>query len=469
VSDPERRFPTPEELAFSRLTRATLLKRGGGGLLGLSALGVLASACGGSSSSSSSSSSAAASTAAGSSSSSSAAAGGGGHGTVTFGSNASDPQPKNAYAATFKAFESGSDGTSVKVNTVDHNTFQDQISTYLQGNPDDVFTWFAGYRMRFFAAKGLTGDISDVWGDIGSHFSDATKAQATGDDGKQYLVPIYVYPWGVFYKKSFWAEKGYTAPTTWDDFITLVKKMKTDGNPMGMADKDGWPAMGTFDYINMRTNGYQFHVDLMAHKEPWDSPKVKATFTNWAQLAENYNPGGLGKTWQQGATEVHQGKAGALVQGMSQIATIFPGKDLDDLDFFLFPEIDAANGQDAIEAPMDGLMMAKKPKNEDGAKQLLRYLGTPQAEATYLAIDPSNIAVAKDADTSKYAALQQKAATEIGKAKQISQFLDRDSRPDFASTVAIPSFQSFLKDTSSGSIASIMSSMEKQAKTIFAS
>ena len=56
--------------------------------------------------------------------------------------------------------------STVKVNTVDHNTFQENINTYLQGTPDDVFTWFAGYRMRYFAEKGLVADISDVWANV---------------------------------------------------------------------------------------------------------------------------------------------------------------------------------------------------------------------------------------------------------------------------------------------------------------
>src|SRR6476620_1133132 len=82
-------------------------------------------------------------------------------GTVSFGSNGSDPVPKKAYANVFNAFTKKT-GISVKVNTVDHNTFQEQINSYLQGKPDNVFTWFAGYRMQFFAQKGLTGDVSDV-------------------------------------------------------------------------------------------------------------------------------------------------------------------------------------------------------------------------------------------------------------------------------------------------------------------
>ena len=74
---------------------------------------------------------------------------------------------------------------TVSINTVDHNTFQENINNYLQGNPDDVFTWFAGYRMQFFAAQGLAGDVSDVWGGM-SGMSEALKKASTGEDGKDF-------------------------------------------------------------------------------------------------------------------------------------------------------------------------------------------------------------------------------------------------------------------------------------------
>ena len=131
---------------------------------------------------------------------------------ATFGSNQSDAAPKKAYADMLAA-----SGLTVKVNTVDHNTFQENINNYLQGNPDDVFTWFAGYRMRFFAAQGLAGDISDAYGAF-SGFSEAFKQASTGDDGKQYFVPLTTYPWAFFYRKSVWEEKGYESPrpsTSW--------------------------------------------------------------------------------------------------------------------------------------------------------------------------------------------------------------------------------------------------------------
>ncbi|MGW2525198.1 carbohydrate ABC transporter substrate-binding protein, partial [Streptomyces sp. NPDC001617] len=89
--------------------------------------------------------------------------------TVSVGSNDSDAVPKKAYAAVYADFKKQS-GITAKVNTKDHNTFQEQINSYLQGTPDDVFKWFAGYRMQFFAAKNLASPIDDVWEKIGGNF-----------------------------------------------------------------------------------------------------------------------------------------------------------------------------------------------------------------------------------------------------------------------------------------------------------
>ena len=115
----------------------------------------------------------------------------------------------------------------MKVNVNDHNTFQNQISSYLQSTPDDVVKWFAGNRLQFFI-PGLLSPIDDVWADIEQHMTPGLKAASTGSDGKLYFVPVYNYPWVVLYRESLFEEKGYT-PTTIDEFKTLGDKMKADG------------------------------------------------------------------------------------------------------------------------------------------------------------------------------------------------------------------------------------------------
>jgi multiple sugar transport system substrate-binding protein len=384
---------------------------------------------------------------------------------VSFGSNYSDPVPKAAIESVLKGYESKS-GRTVNINTVDHNSFQENINRYLQGSPDDVFCWFAGYRMQFFAKQNLATDITDVWKEIGGGFSDALKAASTGEDGKQYFVPFYYYPWAFFYRKSVWQEKGYTAPKTLDELKALGDRMKKDGyTPIAFADKDGWPAMGTFDYLNMRINGYDFHVNLMAGKESWTDAKLKQVFDTWRGLLPYHQEGANGRTWQEAAQSLQQKKSGMYLLGMF-VGEQFKGADNDDLDFFPFPEINSQWGQDSVEAPIDGFMVSKKAKNVPGAVALMKHLGTPEAELTYLGNNPNNIACHKDADTSKYTALQKKAIELIGSAKHISQFLDRDTRPDFASTVMIPSLQKFINNPND--IDGLLKEIEAQKKTIFA-
>jgi len=389
--------------------------------------------------------------------------------TITFGSNYSDPTPKKALQAMVDAYKTKS-GNTVNVNTVAHNDYQTNITRYLQANPDDVAAWFAGYRMQFFAQKGFLEDISDVWSGL-SGFNDALKAASTGADSKQYFVPIYNYTWALFYRKSTFQAKGYEPPKKWDDYIALAKKMKADGmTPIGFSDQDGWPAMGTFDYINMRKNGYQFHVDLMAGKEEWTNQKVKDVFGLWASLFDQglYQPGANGRTWEQAGTSFAKKEVGMVVFGTPHVALQTPQADHADIGITPFPIIDEANGTDSVEAPIDGFMLPKKAKNKEGGKDLLKYIGTPDAENAYLKVDNSNIAVNSNADTSGYEQLQKDSAALAASAKHISQYLDRDTRPDFAQTVVIKAFQSFIDKHSKSDIDALCSSMQDQAKSIFA-
>ena len=178
--------------------------------------------------------------------------------------------------------------------------------------------------------------------------------------------------------------------------------MKKDGlTPIAFADKDGWPAMGTFDILNLRVNGYDFHMQLMKGEASWQDPKVATVFETWKELLPLHQSGSLGRTWQEAAQIVANKKSGMYLLGMF-VGQQFEGEAHDDLDFFNFPEIDSNIGADTLDAPIDGFMLSKKPENEDGAKALLKYLASAEAQNTYLQSDPNNIATAKDADTSGY-------------------------------------------------------------------
>ena len=432
------RFPSAPVSGFSR---RTLL----GGALALGALGLSACASGGTSTT----------------------PGAAASGEVTFGNNQADPVPKAAIEAVAKAFQDANAGLTVKMNTVAHTTFQENINNYLQGSPDDAFGWFAGYRARFFASKNLVGDLSDVYQGI-QGIPEGLKKACSTEDGKQIVIPATYYPWVVLYRKSVWQKNGYTVPKTIDEFKALGDKMKGKGiAPLAFADKDGWEAMGTFDILNLRVNGYDYHINLMAGKEDWTSDKVAKVFDLWKGLLPYHQTDALGRSWQEAAQALQKGQAGMYYLGTFAAQQFAKGAEQDDLDFFVFPEVDSTIGTGAIEAPTDGYMMSRRPRNEAGAKKWLGYLGTADAQNILVQADPSVIATSQGADVTKYTDLQKKMLAVLKDAKEVALFLDRDSRPDFASTVMGPAIQSFIKNPDD--ITSILKNVEAQKKSIFAS
>jgi multiple sugar transport system substrate-binding protein len=385
-------------------------------------------------------------------------------GEVTFGSNYSDEVPRTAIAAAIDALPN--ENLAVAINTTSHNEYQENITTYLQ-NPDDVISWFAGYRMQFFAAQGLVGQINEVWdAGITDVQSEGFKLASTGEDGNQYLVPLNYYSWGIYYRPSLFEENGWVPPTTLDELQSLATTMQDAGIiPFAFGNGGRWPAMGTFDQLNFRLNGYQFHVDLMAGKESWTDERVKNVFTMFESLLPFHQENPNGREWQEAATALVDKTAGMMTLG-TFVGEQFPEDQRSDLDFFVWPELNPEFGTGTVEAPIDGFMLAADPDNPEGAKELLYHFGTALAQEAYLAVNPTSIGAANDVDQSIYSPLQLKVFEAVSNAPEVTQFLDRDANPEFAANVAGPGLADFLADPSS--IDSILGDMQAQAEVIYA-
>jgi multiple sugar transport system substrate-binding protein len=371
-------------------------------------------------------------------------------GTLSIGSNQSDPGPRKGFDQVVAAFKAANGGTDVKLNVVDHGTFQDQVNSYLQGTPEDVFTWFSGHRMRFFADKGLATSVNDTWDKVKGNFTGAFAESVKGNDGNIYGVPVDYYPWALFYRKSVFAAHGYNIPTNWDSFKALCAQMQKDGLiPIAMGDKDGWPAQGTLDIINLRLNGYTFHVELCTGKQKWTDPRVANVFSKWGEITQYYSPGLAGQTWQQAADQVVNKKAGMYMLGLfvsQQFAATGNAADLADLDFFAWPNMGAQyDSEKALDAPIDIVMLSKKSptlsKDLGQAKAFLEFFSKGAQQVTmFQATGGGNLPTANDADKSTYTPQQQKAVQLVSGAQRITQFFDRDSRPDFAGPNGMQSF-----------------------------
>ena len=206
--------------------------------------------------------------------------------------------------------------------------------------------------------------------------------------------------------------------------------------------------MGTFDILNLRLNGYDFHVDLMAGKQKWTDPKITAVFQKWAEILPFHAKDYAGLKWVDAANTLVQKKSGMYLLGLfvsGAFAATKKPEDLADLDFFAFPTLGTAyDGEAALDAPIDTWQLAAKAPNLqkelDAAKQYLEFWAKGSTQAIFFKYQPGVIPTAKDADTSTYTDLQKKAVELVSASKRITQFLDRDTRADFAGAQGMQNF-----------------------------
>jgi len=158
-----------------------------------------------------------------------------------------------------------------------------------------------------------------------------------------------------------------------------------------------------------------------------------------------------------------EGRAGMYLLG-TFAASADPRLETE-MDFFNFPALDDDIGASALDAPIDGYQMVADPSNPDAAKELLLWMSTPASQDAYLAEDPSVVASNSGANSAGYNNLQKKSAQLANAATGISQFLDRDTIPDFASACG-DLFAKFIENP--GSIDADLADLQEKKEAIFA-
>ena len=247
-------------------------------------------------------------------------------GELVINANTSDPAPKAAFEAAIAAFQEENPDIEVKFNVFDHEGFKTSIRNFLSSQAPDVVTWFAGNRMKVFVDRELLEDVSDLWESEGLHESMASSLSAMSVDGKQYGVPYAYYQWGVYYRKDLFEQAGAEVPTTWDELLAAGEKLNAAGiKPVTIGTKFLWTAAGWFDYINMRVNGLDFHIELMDGKIPYTDDRVKATFAKWKELIDAgfFIDNHASYSWQEAQPFLFQGQAAMYLIG-NFIVPMFP-------------------------------------------------------------------------------------------------------------------------------------------------
>ncbi|MGC6496667.1 MAG: ABC transporter substrate-binding protein [Candidatus Puniceispirillaceae bacterium] len=356
-----------------------------------------------------------------------------------------NPTPKAAFEKVVEDFKAANPDINVELSINDREAHKPAIRNFLSAGPPDVTAWYPGNRMGPFVDAGLIEDLSGLWAsdpNLSTSFS-AIKPTMTRD-GKQWGVPYTYYQWGIYYRKDIFDKMGISEPKTWDEFLAACAKLKANGvTPITIGTKFLWTAAGVFDYLNLRTNGYDVHNDLTAGKIAYTDDRIRATFAKWEELVrpgyfvENH----ASMSWQEAVTPFANGDAAMYVMGNFAVSVMKEaGLSGDQIDYFAFPEITPGLPR-AEEAPADALFVPSGAKNKENALKFMAFVAQPDVLSEW------NITIGQLPPNSQSKVGEDKFIQEgmatVSTAAGLAQFYDRDAPAEMAKA-GMEGFQEFM-------------------------
>nr|WP_240611083.1 ABC transporter substrate-binding protein [Oceaniglobus ichthyenteri] len=362
-------------------------------------------------------------------------------------SDMSNPAPRAVMEGMVERFGDMHPDLNIELTVIDREAYKTQIRNFLTANAPDVANWYAANRMLPYVDAGLFEDVSDIWEGQLSEELASTKGAMTLND-KQWGVPYTYYQWGVYYRKDIYEKYDLSEPQDWDTLKSNCQTLLDNGiKCFTIGTKFLWTAGGWFDYLNMRTNGYDFHAALTNGQESWTSDEVRQTFANWRELIDMgaFIDNHTAYSWQEALPFMTGGDAAAYLMGNFAVAPLREGGlDDDKLDFFQFPAINP-DVELAEDAPTDTFHIPSGATNKDNAKAFLKWVVSAENQTLINSGDalgqlPVNNQSSVDDDKFLKEGFAMLSSNSPG---GVAQFFDRDAPAEMAK-VAMEGFQEFM-------------------------
>tara|TARA_A100001388_G_scaffold195101_1_gene147144 strand:- start:381 stop:1607 length:1227 start_codon:yes stop_codon:yes gene_type:complete len=340
-------------------------------------------------------------------------------------------------------FEKENPDIKVEMTIYDHEAYKTQIRNFLPAEPPDVVNWFSGNRMKFFVNQGLFEDVSDVWDQNNLHNELAAARSTMTVDGKQWGVPTTYYQWGFYYRKDIFAKYGLGEPRSMADLMNIFETLKKNGvAPIAIGTKYLWTAAGWFDFLNLRINGYDFHMALMDGEVSYEDQRLDRVFDVWGEIAKSgyYIDNHASYSWQEGMAPMINGDAAMYLLGNFIIPDLMRAGLEGKIGYFQFPVIDGSV-RTYEEAPTDSMHIPARAKNKKDARRFLAFLG--RADIQKIIADASGMLSTNNQSpppTDEFLKIGFKVLSESA---GLAQFYDRDTPPEMAKE-GMKGFQEFM-------------------------
>lgn len=208
---------------------------------------------------------------------------------------------------------------------------------------------------------------------------------------KYYGLPMKTFYEWVYYRKSIFKELNLTIPTTWDEFITLAKKIKANGKyiPIAMGAKDIWPTYPFNEFMPHLISG---DPNILTNIAKQDNPfgPDGAFNKSYAMIDTLYKAGvcgePLGTSWPEQEQLMAAKKAAMTCAGQYFLPDYKKmGGDMNDIAVFPLPVGSTAKPIKKQMAMLDLFWaVSKNSKHPAEAKKFIEWFFSPSIYKAYL-------------------------------------------------------------------------------------
>jgi raffinose/stachyose/melibiose transport system substrate-binding protein/xylobiose transport system substrate-binding protein len=254
------------------------------------------------------------------------------------------------------AFNKSSD-LEIEFTTYVNDTYKQKLPVSMgsPNAPDIFFNWGGGNLAQFVEAKQVA-DLTSALAKSPAANAFLSSVLSVGKiDGKVYALPMNgMGPVILYYNKAVFTSVGVQPPTTYDQLLAVVDKIKAKGViPIALAGSQGWTELMWLEYLLDRVGGPDVFADIAAGKpSAWKDPAIKQALTMCQDLAKrgafgsnfasiNYDNEGASKLFATGKAAMH------LMGGWEYASQASNNPDFvkkGDLGWLTFPSVSGGKG-----------------------------------------------------------------------------------------------------------------------------
>ncbi|HTW10860.1 MAG TPA: extracellular solute-binding protein [Acidimicrobiales bacterium] len=212
--------------------------------------------------------------------------------------------------------------------------------------------------------------------------------------GQIYGVLSGVYQEMIFYNKADFAKYHFSVPTTWDQFIALLKKEQADHLvPLWLGIGSGAAIYLTrFLLEPLMYELWQPHVSgqlagaLEKGTVKWDNPAMVQALSEEATIAKYLEPGFTGSGWQAMPGDFADNKSPMLLDGTWDLTSVQQANPKIQVGAFPLPGSNVASQNEAVANPDLTLWVLRNAPDKALALKWMAFFASQQIYAQYVNI-----------------------------------------------------------------------------------